>query len=349
MSHPATPPAGRVTHGNTTVPARSARVLVIEDEAAVAELLGRIVSREGYDVAVTADGPAAFAAIAQQSPDVILLDVVLPGMNGFDICRRLKQEPRTRLTPVVLVTGLGDRERRIAGMEAGADDFLTKPIDPQELLARVRSLVRMKRYTDDLDSAASILMSLAILIEGRDGNTQGHCHRMANYATALGRRIGVTEDDLQALHRGGFLHDVGMLTIPDSVLNRAGSLEPEEYELIKSHTIVGDSLCATLRSLATVRPIIRWHHERLDGSGYPDGLRGDAIPVTAQIMGIVDVYDAITTQRPYQRAKSIEDAVDKLRGQVSRGWRRKDLVEEFVAIVQSGQLDTFGARTPSAI
>lgn len=348
MSYPAIGSVS-VTDRNATVAARSARVLVIEDDPAVADLLGRIVSRAGYEVAVAADGPAAFAAIAQQDPDVILLDVMLPGMNGFDICRRLKQESRTRLTPVVLVTGLRDREQRIAGVEAGADDFLTKPIDSEELLARVRSLVRMKRYTDDLDSAASILMSLAVLIEGRDGNTQGHCHRMANYATALGRRIGLTEDDVQALHRGGFLHDIGMLTIPDSVLNRAGSLDPEEYELIKSHTIVGDSLCGTLRSLAAVRPIIRWHHERLDGSGYPDGLRGSAIPVTAQIMGIVDVYDAVTSQRAYQRAKSIEDAVEMLRSQVSRGWRDKDLVDAFSAIVLSGQLDTFAARNPPAV
>jgi putative two-component system response regulator len=242
---------------------------------------------------------------------------------------------------VVLVTGLADRERRIAGLEAGADDFLAKPIDAQELLARVGSLVRMKQYTDDLDSAASILMSLAVLIEARDGNTQGHCHRMANYATALGRRLGLTDDDVHALHRGGFLHDIGMLTIPDLVLNKAGSLDSDEYELVKSHTVVGDSLCGMLRSFGAVRPIVRSHHERLDGSGYPDGLRGDAIPLIAQIVGIVDVYDAITTKRPYQRAKSIEDAVDTLRGQVVRGWRRHDLVEEFVAIVQSGKLDTF--------
>ena len=348
MSYPSAPAFPNVTGGNVTVTPRSPRVLVIDDDPGVSDFLGRIVTRDGYDVAMAADGPTAFAAIAEQGPDVILLDVMLPGINGFEICRRLKQEPRTRLTPVVLVTGLGDRERRIEGLEAGADDFLTKPIDAQELLARVRSLARMKRYTDDLDSAASILMSLAILIEGRDGNTQGHCHRMANYATALGRRLGVSDEDLQALHRGGFLHDIGMLTIPDSVLNKAGALEPEEYEMIKSHTTVGDSLCGTLRSLTAVRPIIRWHHERLDGSGYPDGLCGDAIPVTAQIMGIVDVYDAMTTQRPYQRAKSIEDAVEMLRGQVMRGWRRKELVEEFVSIVQNGQLDTFGLKNSSS-
>jgi putative two-component system response regulator len=253
----------------------------------------------------------------------------------------LKQELRTRLIPVVLITGAGDRANRIEGLKSGADDFLIKPIDPQELLVRVRSLVRMKRYTDDLDSAASILMSLAVLIERRDGHTEGHCHRMANYATTLGRRLSLGEDDIQALHRGGFLHDIGMLAVPDAVLNKADALDPEEYELMKSHTTIGESLCGSLRSLQAIRPIIRWHHERLDGSGYPDGLSGDEIPPLAQIMGVVDVYDGITTQRPYHRAQSIEQAIDILRGQAVRGWRRQDLVEEFAAIVESGGLETF--------
>jgi putative two-component system response regulator len=320
-------------------------VLVVDDDPAVGEILSRLLDRDGYEVTVVADGPAVFEVMSHRPPDAILLDVVLPGMSGFEVCRRLKHDPRTLLTPVVLVTGLGQREQRIEGLEAGADDFLTKPVDTQELLVRVRSLVRMKRYTDDLDSAASILMALAVQIEERDGNTQGHCHRMANYATALGRRLGLGAADLQALHRGGFLHDIGMLTLPDSVLNKTGSLEPDEYELMKSHTVLGESLCGALRSLGAVRPIIRWHHERLDGSGYPDRLQGDAIPLLAQIIGIVDVYDAITTQRPYQRAKSIEDAVELLRAQVIRSWRRRDLVEEFITIVESGKFETFSARS----
>ena len=319
----------------------SPRVLVIDDDQAVARALARLVERDGYDVEIAGDSRGGLAAIANRPPDLIVLDLMLPGLNGFEICRRLKQELRTRLIPIVLVTGAGDRANRIEGLKSGADDFLIKPVDPQELLVRVRSLVRMKRYTDDLDSAASILMSLAVLIERRDGHTEGHCHRMANYATALGRRLGLGEDDIQALHRGGFLHDIGMLAVPDAVLNKAEALEPEEFELVKSHTTIGDTLCGSLRSLKAVRPIIRSHHERLDGSGYPDGLRGDEIPPLSQIMGVVDVYDAITTRRPYHRAQSIEQAIDILRGQAVRGWRRPDLVEEFAAIVESGGLDTF--------
>ena len=319
----------------------NARVLVADDEESVAELLRRMLVKDGYTVEVVNDGIAALAAVSERKPHVVLLDVNMPGMNGIDVCRRIKQDLANRLTPVVLVTGMAQREKRIEGLEAGADDFLGKPVDAQELLARVRSLVRMKRYTDDLDSAASLIMAMALLIEARDGNTEGHCHRMANYATALGRALDLGEEDLHALHRGGFLHDIGMLAIPDQVLRKSGPLDPEEFELMKSHTTVGDSLCGNLRSLEPVRPIIRHHHERLDGSGYPDGLAGDEIPLIAQIIGVVDVYDAVTTRRPYQGAHSSQEAIDILRGQVVRGWRRADLVDTFATLVESGRLKTF--------
>lgn len=313
-------------------------VLVVDDEPSVTTPFARLLTREGYTVHVAHDGTSALAMVATHPPDVVLLDVMMRGLDGFEICRRLKRDPQTRLTPIVLVTALSVREQRIEGLEAGADDFLTKPVDAHELLARVRSLVRAKRYTDDLDSAAAIIMTLAQMIEGRDEHTDGHCYRLANYATALGRRLGLDSEELQALHRGGFLHDIGMLAIPDPVLRKAGPLEPEEYELIKSHTTIGDSLLSHLRSLQAVRPIVRHHHERFDGSGYPDGLQGDDIPLLAQIMGLMDAYDALTSHRPYQRAKSVEESLDVLRAQGMRGWRRPDLVEAFIALVESGKV-----------
>jgi putative two-component system response regulator len=325
-----------------TDPRRShARVLVADDEAAVGELLRRVLVKEGYAVEVVSDGVAALAAVPRYKPHLVLLDVNMPGQNGIEVCRRIKQDPAHRLTPVVLITGMAQREKRIEGVEAGADDFLSKPVDNQELLARVRTLVRIKRYTDDLDSAASLVVAMALLIEARDGNTEGHCHRMANYATALGRALDLGEEDLQALHRGGFLHDIGMLAIPDSVLTKSGPLDPNEYELMKSHTTVGDALCAHLRSLEPVRPIVRHHHERCDGSGYPDGLKGEEIPLLAEIIGLVDVYDAITTRRPYQGPHTQQEAIDILRGQVVRGWRRAHLVNVFADLVESGRLNTF--------
>jgi putative two-component system response regulator len=312
-------------------------VLVVDDEEGARALLRRLLVADGYDVNVAADGSAALTSIAATPPDVVLLDVNMAGgPDGFEVCRRLRHDATTRLTPVVIVTGLQAREDRIKGIEAGADDFLTKPVDNHELLARVRSLARVKQYTDDLDSAASIIMALASMIEARDGCGDGHCHRMANFATRLGRAFGLEEADLQALHRGGFLHDIGMLAIPDGVLRKAGPLEPEEYELVKSHTVVGDSLCSHLRSLQPVRPIVRHHHERLDGSGYPDQLSGDELPILAQIMGIVDVYEAVTTQAPYQLTQRPDQAIALLRNQVERGWRRKDLVEAFAWLVTHG-------------
>jgi putative two-component system response regulator len=312
----------------------TARVLVIDDEPAHASLLERLLTKEGYAVDTAGDIDAAITAIARHNPDVILLDVVLPNGDGFTLCRRLKIDAATRLTPVIMVTALTDRESRIKGRQAGADDFLTKPVDGEELLARVQSLARVKRYTDDLDSAASIIMALAVMIEARDGYLEGRCHRIANNATAIGRAIGLGSVDLQTRHRGGFLHDVGMLAIPLSVLQKAGPLEREELALVRSHTVKGDELCRNLRSLQAVRPIIRHHHERLDGSGYPDRLRGEEVPLLAQIIGVVDVYDALTTPRPYQQTLTAKQAIRVLRDQVDRGWRQQHLVETLASVIE---------------
>jgi putative two-component system response regulator len=307
----------------------------------VSTLFERILSAEGCAVHTAADFDSARAALDQQLPDVILLDVVLPGNDGFAICRWLKDNANTRLIPVILVTGLTDHDTRINGRRVGADDFLTKPIDRQELIARVSSLARLKRYTDDLDSAASIIETLAAMIEARDETTEGHCHRMANYATAIGRALGLSAADLQALHRGGFIHDIGMLAIPPAVLLKAGPLEPGEFERVKSHTVIGDELCRNLRSLQAVRPIVRHHHERYDGSGYPDGLQGDNIPLLAQIISVVDLYDAVTHNRPYQRTRSPEEAIRLLRKQAEQRLREPGLVETFARIVTARELDTF--------
>jgi putative two-component system response regulator len=331
---------------NCIAPASAGRVLVVDDDEAVTSLFERLLGQAGYEVEVVHDGLSALRSIKARTPDLVVLDVVIPGLNGMELCRRLKQDRATRLLPIVLITGHNEREKKIEGVTAGADDFLSKPVDTEELVARVRSLVQIKRYTDDLDSASSIIMMLAVMVESRDGYTAGHCHRMANYATALGRTLGLNDDDLQTLRRGGFLHDIGMLAISDSVVRKPGPLEPEEYELIKSHPVIGDGLCAHLRSLQPVRAIVRHHHERLDGSGYPDGLRGDEIPVVAQIISVVDVYDAITTQRAYQHARATEDAVEALREQVRKGWRRHDITEAFITMIEGGRLGSFAGDQP---
>ena len=319
-------------------------ILVVDDDEQIRQMLETLLSREGHVIHQAADGESALKIVQQQPPDLVLLDIVLPGLSGIEVCRRLRMDRTTRLTPVVLITGLHEPDLKLEGLEAGADDFLVKPFDTRELLARSRALLRLRRYTSDLESASAIIMTLAVMIEVRDGLTEGHCHRMANYATALGRALGRPESDLQALHRGGFLHDIGMLSIPDAVIRKPGPLDPAEFELVKSHTVVGDRLCAHLASLQPVRPIIRHHHELLDGSGYPDGLVGDSVPLVAQNIGIVDVFDAMTTRRPDQPAMSHEDALGLLNSQVESGWRSRHLVDTFADLVRAGAFERFVAQ-----
>ena len=309
-------------------------VLIVDDIAGSARLIESVLVPDGHGVRTAGGGAEALRLVRADPPDLLVMDVMMPHVDGFETCRALKQDPTTRLIPIVLVTSLNDSASRIRGIEAGADDFVSKPINAPELRARVRSLLRIKQYTDELDSAESVMVILALTIEARDRTTDGHCQRLAHYASALGRTIGLEENDVSALVRGGFLHDLGKIGIPDAVLLKQGPLTPDEYELIKQHTVIGDRLCGEMRSLRRVRPIVRHHHERLDGSGYPDGLYGDHTPLLAQIMGIVDVFDAMTTERPYRKALPIERAAEELRGDVARGWRRADLVATFLDQVE---------------
>ena len=321
-----------IEFGTQSPSPRRSRILVADDTDSIRALYRKLLASDGHEVIDVCDGEAALAAVQTHHPDVILLDVTMPRVNGLEVCRRLKSDPATRLTPVVLVTGLSDLQHRIQGIEAGADEFLSKPVHPLELRARVGSLTRMKQLFDALDSAEAAFMTLALTIEARDPTTSGHCERLARHAVALGKALGVSETDLQALHRGGYLHDVGKVGVPDAVLLKRGPLTPAEFELMKKHPDIGDSLCAPLQSLRSVRPIIRGHHERLDGSGYPQRLRGDEVPLLAQIVGICDVFDALTSHRPYRPALTAEDAARHLLKDAADGKFRRDHVEAFLTV-----------------
>lgn len=311
------------------------RILVVDDAEQIVVLLTRILERDGHTVDGTSDAVEALRMAKAGAYDLILLDVLMPSWDGFELCRTLKTQPETMFTPVVLITGLQDSPSRITGIEAGADDFLTKPMNMDELRARARSLVRLKRRTDDLDSAESVIVSLAMTIEARDPCTDGHCQRLATYAAMLGAALGLSAAELASLQRGAFLHDVGKVGVPDAILRKAGRLTPDETRIMQAHTVIGERLCGGLRSLTHVRPIVRHHHERLDGSGYPDGLHGDAIPMLAQVIGVVDVYDALTSERPYKSAMSPAEAVAELGVEVARGWRSAKLVDTFVAALRA--------------
>jgi putative two-component system response regulator len=309
---------------------RRSRVLVADDTESVRSLFARLLSSDGHEVVSVPDGRAALDAIQRERPDVILLDVEMPGMDGLEVCRRLKSDPATRLTPIVMVTGQTDLSDRIRGIEAGADEFLSKPVHPQELRVRVKSLSRLKHLIDALDSAEAAFVTLALTIEARDPSTNGHCERLAQHAVRLGRALSLDSEDLDALHRGGYLHDVGKIGVPDAILLKPGPLTSDEFALMKRHPEIGDSLCAPLQSLRRVRPIVLSHHERLDGSGYPCGLRGSDVPLLAQIVGIVDVFDALTSVRPYRVALTPEEAGGYLVRQAQAGKFSPHHVEAFL-------------------
>jgi len=313
-------------------------VVVADDAGPSLDLLRTILERDGHTVHGARDGAQVLELARRESPDVVVTDVRMPKLSGYEVCRRLKNDPSTRFIPVVLVTGMDGMEERLEGINAGADDFLNKPVNPQELSARVRSLVRLKRFTDDLDSAESVILSLALTVEARDPCTGGHCARMSSYASLFGEHLGMSDEEVLALSRGGYLHDVGKIGVPDAILLKTGKLSAEEFEVMKRHTVIGDRLCGDLRILRLVRPIVRSHHERIDGSGYPDGLEGDAIPLVAQILGIVDVFDALTTDRPYRAALAPEVALAQLEDEAGRGLHRLDLVREFAGLSGGGQL-----------
>ena len=316
-----------------------ANILIADDDEVSTRLLMRLLMKEGCRLRVVRTGEAALAACAADPPDLILIDLVTPQSrargHGFDVCRLLKSRPETRLIPVVIVTAKSERRDRLAGIEAGCDDFITKPYDETELSARIRSLVRLKRYTDELETAETLMLGLGATIEARDPCTRGHCQRLACYATALGRSLALDERDLAALDRGAFLHDIGKIAVPDSVLLKGGALDAQESRVMREHPVVGDALCAGLRSFIKVRPIVRHHHERLDGSGYPDGLRFGNVPLLAQIVGIVDVFDAMTTERPYRGARSREEGFEVLAEEARKGWRDRELVDAFVDVTKS--------------
>jgi len=308
------------------------KVLVADDTEPVRTLFAQLLGNDGYRVITACDGDQALAAAQLHRPDLFLLDLRMPGTDGLEVCRQLKAAPETRFAPVILITGLADAADRIKGIEAGADDFLTKPVNSHELRARVRALARMKQLIDELDSAEAAFMTLALTIEARDPSTNGHCERLAHYAVQLGIALGLEGDSLAALHRGGYLHDVGKVGVPDSVLLKPGPLTADEMEIMRRHPMIGDTLIAPLQSLRNVRPIIKHHHERLDGTGYPDRLRGDDVPLLARIVSIVDVYDALTTDRPYRAALPHAVAVQELEAGVRAGHYDPRGVEAFLDI-----------------
>jgi putative two-component system response regulator len=319
-SRPSDEPTAMPTTRRLVRPQRTPVVLVVDDGAANRELIEACLAGVDCEVRTAEDGYAALKAMQSSLPDLVLLDVQMPGMDGYEVCKRIKGNPTSRLVPVVMITSLDRTSDRVRALEAGADDYMTKPVDRIELVARVRSALRLKGVYDSLDSAEQVIFALAAAVEAKDPYTEAHTQRVAETARRIGIRLGLSTSEVDALYRGGLIHDIGKIGVPDAILLKPGPLDSEEMMAMHLHTIIGENIVAPLRSGASLLPIIRNHHEHYDGSGYPDRLAGANIPRLARIISVCDAFDALISDRPYRQRKALDEALSILRGGARRQW-----------------------------
>lgn len=310
-----------------------AKILVIDDAPENIELIKQILADMKYDIYSAFNGEEGLEKIHRVSPDLILLDVVMPGISGFEVAKRAKENIESRLIPIIMITALESREDRIKGLEAGVDDFINKPVNIFELRARISNLLKLREYVNELEHAEQVIFSLARAVEAKDKYTEGHCERLSTIAERLGGRLGLGQEDLIILKRGGILHDIGKIAIHESILLKNGPLTKQEMEVIKTHPEMGENICAPLKTLRPVLPTIRYHQERFNGSGYPEGLVGEQIPIHARIIGVVDCYDALTTKRPYRDALDPEEALRIIHQETEEGLWDPEIVEELTRMV----------------
>jgi putative two-component system response regulator len=278
-----------------------------------------VLGEAGYRIVPVDGGQAVIDAVQEGDVDLVLLDVRMPGLDGFEVCRRLKRDPATEFLPVVMVTAYADRRDREEGIAAGADDFLSQPVNRHELLARVRSLLRLRTYYRDLEDHQSVVLSLAELVEAKDPYSRGHSARVGELAYRVGQEAGLSPAECDALQMAGLLHDIGKVGIPVAVWNKSGTLSTEEREAVHTHPGEGEGLCRPLKTVSGVLPFIRHHHERWDGRGYPDGLKGEEIPYGARILAVVDAYEALTSDRAHRRKVEPAEALAVLERETAEG------------------------------
>jgi putative two-component system response regulator len=327
----------------TVAPSNRSTILVVDSVDYNRQYLKGMLKAGPYRILEARTPDEGLKMLSVEAADLIIADLMMPGIGGLEFCRRVKSDRRTRLIPLLILTNVQGIENEVAGLESGADEFLIRPLHPTAVRTRVRAMLRNKKAIDSLEEAETILFLLAQTVEARDEETGNHCERLAALSVALGTSIGLPEEDLVALHRGGFLHDIGKIAVPDSVLNKGGHLSETEWEVMRSHTWVGEGICRPMRSMAPVLPIIRNHHERWDGTGYPDGLAGEQIPLLARILQVADIFDALTSKRSYKDPYTIEEAVGLLIQEAENGWRDGELVSVFCAMVQQPDFSYTGS------
>jgi putative two-component system response regulator len=307
-------------------------VLVVDDRDSNVRQLRELLEEDGCRVVHARYGAEALEMLGKVPLDLIVLDRFLADMDGAEFCRRVRANHRTEMMPLFMLSGAHAVEHEVAAIGSGANAFLTRPFHPEVFSARVRSMLRHKAMVDRLEESEAILLALSQAVELRDPNTAGHCDRLAALGVAMGIAMGLPTSNLLALHRGGYLHDIGKIGMPDSVLFKKGPLNEEDWVMMRTHTIKGEAICQPVKGLGPVLPIIRSHHERWDGSGYPDGLAGRNIPLLARVLQFADIYDALTATRCYKAAMSPSDALGVMREETERGWHDPELMRIFLGI-----------------
>ncbi len=311
----------------------SINVLIVDDDKANCTLIAKTLAPRGFAYATVSSGKAAIEEIAKQNFDVVLLDVMMPGMDGFETCRLIKKNEATRFLPVILVTALHESEDRVKGIESGCDDFLSKPLDRMELIARVKALGDVKKLHDDLENAETVVMSLAKAVAARDDDTGEHCDNIDKLAVQFGKFLELEPSAIKLLERVAILHDVGKIGIPDAILLKPGKLTEDEWKTMRRHPIIGEEICKPLRTLKDACPIIRAHHEKWNGAGYPDGLKGEEIPYLARVFQILDAYDALMRERPYKKAMTQDETMKILQDETNRGLWDPELMKRFTTFI----------------
>ncbi|MBF0252697.1 MAG: response regulator [Candidatus Omnitrophica bacterium] len=313
-------------------------ILVIEDNDMVRDMLVEMLNRLEYEVVSASDGEDGLRKAIDLSPDIVLLDITLPKLDGYDICRILKSDEKTRRIPVLMITGISEKKQKLKGIELGADGFLTKPVDMQELLVRIRSLIKMKKLNEELENVDNILSALVSIIDAKDAYTHNHSSRVKEISFLIAVKLSFTKEQLSILNKAAELHDIGKIGVSEVILNKVEKLTEEEFDSIRKHSCIGEELCKPLKSLNPILKIIRHHHERYDGKGYPDGIKGEEIPIEARVIAVVDSYDAMATDRPYRGKLSMEKILSELNQGKGTQWDEK-VVNCFLDLLKSGKIE----------
>ncbi len=328
---------------NDSEPLGRASILLVDRTDINRQLIKGILKAGPYRILEAPDTRAAFDLLESEPVDLVIAEMMPAAGDGLEFCRRIKSDRRTRLIPILIITSVQGFDNEVAYLDSGADEFLIKPLQPAIVRTRVKTMLRNKRVVDSLEEAETILFALAVTIEQRDKETGNHCQRLAALSVSLGKALGLPDEDLLALYRGGYLHDIGKIAIPDAILFKRGLLNEDEWAVMRSHTWKGEQICRPMRSLKPVLPIIRNHHERWDGTGYPDGLCGESIPLLSRILQLADIYDALTSRRSYKSAYSPEEAVAMIEKEAGMGWRDPELARVFCEMVRDPNFVTHSA------